>query len=1152
MRSVIGTGHNGPISRANPGQASSPNPLPRGLMRRNTEHSQYSEMGQAGPGYDDANANYLAEQRSAVVVYLTCRVLIEVFNKADITALPAGNQQLYDKLEDIIFGQLEKLEPDLFVSYPFRRANWKIFSQLLGVMSSKSLQSVSRRFTNQLNRFQRELNVKGPVPRDLEGKTELMILAMRHMHVRTQPESLWRESSDFLLSLGELFVNSHGQPIKHAYCQVLVDLLLPIASKWGPQMSTSQTFKDFLNIVNPRLGGMIAKPRHWAEAIPCSIMLMCSSPTDHFAGHWLSIASSLQTKLKDRATRPLALQAMCRLVWTYLDRVTDPPATALRRLDDIMKSVLPSGKKALLSFDAAVSEPIIELIRIIGYWNQEYCFRNIIFPLINSDLFATGKEIKVEQLDPERMVIGIRAFLVIVTDLEKGEHGRPQFPRFRSGGLSIDPITIAGTFHSSQRSTSGAPTPENHDASSSRPVAVAKLGESAKEFHARFCEILGKITIICDNAFGGQAVLDEKFGGFTPKTPLTETFTFGRRDDHQGPTEHRLGFYELLHVAVQALPRCLSSHIQLNSLINLLCTCTAHVQYNIAVSSTHSLKSIARQALAQPVTIGFARFIFNFDARYSTMSEEGLLGPDHIESTLRLYVELLQIWIEEIKQKTKDASTGTVGDGSSGSRGLHLDLTSVSNHVDEVESHGFFFLCSQSRRVRAIAVEVLKIVTQFDTALGRENPRIIQILEGDSQGVMDINDESLTVAERTRLQKGKRSSTAQHALIELSSSDVSYDATLWLKLFPDIIRRSLALCPSAVMLGREIVCARLLQMHDSISLLDPESRGTPMQGYDHGSTRTPNRLQSTSPEVLIEQWKLYLVMACTTVTNAGAQTQSQLDKTQHARKISKPVQQGQDKISSARALFAYVIPLLSAGQSSIRDAIVIALSSIQIGLYRTLLESLQYAVTTCKEEAKQRIGMHQRTGSNPRKSPGTDRLRTEVAQVYRLTARFLLDQKALQDEWIMTNLCTYTKELMLYLSDKEIQMDWECQKLRRHYCGLLEALFNGISQTKDPLRYISFESRKSAFGLMEGWCGFSPNQAQIAQRDDDMKRLAFERHSDNRERTHINAAMETEKRDLSTAALSAMAALCVSLAQDTFGSYFRLLATGWTYESDHR
>ena len=48
---------------------------------------------------------------------------------------------------------------------------------------------------------------------------------------------------------------------------------------------------------------------------------------------------------------------------------------------------------------------------------------------------------------------------------------------------------------------------------------------------------------------------------------------------------------------------------------------------------------------------------------------------------------------------------------------------------------------------------VLKPVTEFDRVLANDKLRIIQILEGDSQRVMYINDEQLTVAERSRLQK---------------------------------------------------------------------------------------------------------------------------------------------------------------------------------------------------------------------------------------------------------------------------------------------------------------------------------------------------------------------------------------------------------------
>lgn len=281
-------------------------------------------------------------------------------------------------------------------------------------------------------------------------------------------------------------------------------------------------------------------------------------------------------------------------------------------------------------------------------------------------------------------------------------------------------------------------------------------------------------------------------------------------------------------------------------------------------------------------------------------------------------------------------------------------------------------------------------------------------------------------------------------------------------------------------------------------------------------------------EILIEQWKLYLVMACTTLNSAGAQSQSQLANAQHSRKASKGSQQSQDKINSARSLFAFVIPLLSAERDSIRNAIVAALGSINKNLYRTLLESLQYAVTTCNEEAKIRIGTHHRSPSSPHRNRRTDRLRTEVTHVYKLTSQFLQEPEVYNDDWIVNNLVTYTRDLRIFLSDAEVQNDWEFQRLRFHYCGLMEELFEGINRTKDPSRWMPFESRKSAFSLMEDWCGYSPNQAQISQREEQMRKFALARHQETGQMRNTAAGMEIEKKNLRAAALSAMASLCVS------------------------
>ena len=1109
-----------------------PNGLPPTLPRRNTEPLQSiaasttlqvetdsSTSNLAGPSTEEA---VLAERRATVSVYLVCRVLIEIFEQSSLSAI---TPDLAGRLEDIVFGQLKSVDPAQISSSSLRLANWRVYGQLLGYMSGVDFVSVTTRFLQELDASQKEIarNAGSITAKEAEGRAELLILGMRHLQVKTS-NGYWYDSCEFVRAVSRLFANAHGHRIKQAYCQVLEKLLLSVASEADASDLNAPKWKESLETINSRLGQMLTKVRHWSNGFPLSVILLCVSPADAFAAQWLPAVSGMATKLKDRSTRGLALQAICRLTWTYLFRMHDTPSVRARKIEEVIKIALPQGKKTHLTTDAAVAEPFIQLIRIVAFRHQELCFRNVIFPLINSDLFASGKELRIEQMEPEKMVVGIRAFLAVMSDLENGDQGRPPFPQHFLISSVIEPLPSPPIPTRSQLVADLKPSAAAQTDSLSRPVNTSNFGDAARQYYLRFCEILGKITILCDNTFGGQATLNEKFGGQVPKTPLAEAFSFARKEDGS-VGDQKQAYYDLLHVAIQALPRCLSDHIPFNSLINLLCTGSAHTQPSIAASSAQSLRSIARQGHAQSVAVAFPRFIFAYDSKYSTMSEEGMLGPGHIETTLTLYVELLQIWVEELKQKAKGTGTDIrdrAGPGST--RGMQLEMTNVYPHVDEIEAYGLFFLCSQSRRVRAFAVKVLRMVTDFDNALGKdEHIRIIRILENQSQKVLDLNDDSLSVAERSRLQKGKSKSATQNTLIEICSSEVSYDSTLWFKVFPNLIRITFDTCPNAIALSRGIVCDRLLQMHKSIEQLADNSR---TQQYVIQDLRMAGRSASTSPDILIDQWKLYLVMACVTLNGAGAQSQSQLANAVHARKISKSSTAPPEKLVSARSLFSAIIPLLSAVPDSIRNAIVSALGSINRKLYRTLLESLQYAVTMCNDEAKARIGTHQRTPSSPQRNRKTDRLRTEVTHVYKLTSSFLRQSDVYNDDWILNNLVTYAKDLRIFMSDAEVQNDWEFQRLRFHYCGLMEEVFEGINRSRNPSRWMPFESRKSAFTLMEDWCGYSSNQGQIAHREDAMKQSAISQQQETGERTNLNAAIEIEKKNLRLAALSAMASLC--------------------------
>jgi len=1076
-----------------------------------------------------------AEQRSTVSTYILCRVLVEIMTQADLHNLTFD---MADRLLGLFYGQLSTVDPELVDISPLNLANWTIYSQLLGVLSGLIFEHVQEKFIIDLKIIDTHLSIKNQYNRDHEAKGALLIRALRYLKLKSYPEEAWDRTCDFMQSLAKLFNSAHGQPIKYAYCQVLRELLLHIASRVTIEINAPK-WKTVVDLLRQRASVLISKPKHWHEAFPLMTAILCVSPTDVFLSQWHGLILSTQSRLKERATRAIALRGICRLVWTYLyRRGTEPPNVAVRRLEDVIRLVFQPGRRSYLSTEPAIAEPLIQLTRTIGYKYQDLCFKTIIFPLLNSEMISAGRELRVENLEPDRMVIGIRSFLAIMADLENAE--QPPFPVTYNVELDAPSSELPAV------PASPRPLQHLHTKSTllkeerlSRPVNFSGFGEVAKEYYVRFCKILGEITIICDNAFGGQAVLDEKFSLQTPKTPMAEAFSFSRREDHQVTTDPRQGFYDLLHVAVQALPRCLSPHIPFNALVNLLCTGTAHVQGSIASSSAQSLKSIARQSHAQQVTIGFARFIFNFDDRYATMSDGGMLGAGHIESTLKLYIELLQIWIEEIKQKARKAALDAPDDGS-GSRAAQLDINSVWAHVDEIESHGLFFLCSPSRRVRAYAVTVLRRITEFDTALGGSNTRIIRVMEGSPQRVMDISDEKLSLAERSRLQRGMRKSNVQSTLVELCSSDVPYDSTLWFKIFPNLIRISFEVCPFAITLTRDIVCARLSQMHRTLSSLAEGQRSTPYSPFEPTPGKVTGRLASTSPNIVIEQWKLYLIFAFTTLTNLGpsasATLQSQL--AQHGRRGSKSSQPSANKLYTATELFAKVLPFLSVDNTAIRDAAVVGLGSVNLNLYRTLLESLQGIVAACAEEAKSRLGTHNRNMSSPRVANyRTDHLRTEITHVYKLTSQqYLKLPEGYNDEWIVNNLVNYTKDLRIFLSDTDVQMEPRFLKLRTHYCGLVEVLFEGINKTNDPLQWMPFQARKAAFTLMEEWCGYSANQSQIRQREEHMRRSMLDREHDMGNKGIATAAHEIEKRDLRTSALSAMAALCggpVSITTDS-------------------
>ncbi|KAK9314481.1 cell morphogenesis N-terminal-domain-containing protein [Lipomyces starkeyi] len=1091
-----------------------------------------------------------ADRKSLVSIHILCRVLIEVVKQTSAEVL---GEDMGDKLEEIVFRQIKSTDPNLLTTSVVRTANWNLFAELLGEMSHMRFASVSDRFIAELEKIKGEANIS----KEQEINVQLIIHGMKYLKLKVYPMDAFEDSADFFESISKFFSMSHGQRIKQAYCDVMNQLLLPIAGVVTAEVN-HPTWVNAITTSYPRALSLVAKQRYWVSAFQLSCTLLCVAPAEFFAENWVPLIESNYSKLKDRNCKTIVITGITRLLWVYLYRCTESLNNATKRLDSITKALFSvGGKKPWLTAESGVVEGCVQMIRFIGSSHPEYVLQNIIFPLLSSETLMTMGEndMAADNLSPERMLVGIRSFLAILTDKISG---------------------VPPPFYAPAQSFQCAIEPEEK-----RPNTVEiPMNPLFKEYYHQFSSLLGKIMLICDSNFGGQAVLDEKLA-HTPKTP-SSAFSFSHNVNMSGDNssnEILHANYELLLTVFEAIPKCIPQSVSFGRIVEILCKGTAHPDSRVSQAAIHALKSLAKGGKypVQTIVTGFARFIFNYEERYSSSAESEVLDAlTNVENTLKLYVELLNIWVGVIRQKTAEhrdagangATANTVTPTSTdSSRGEEMETTSVWSVIEEVESNGLFFLCSQSRAVRLYAVAVLRLIREFDSALDEQvevlkmqpkrpvsngyMSRIIDVLEApDGCGILALDTchdsimDNVSAAEKVRLTHLLQESTEAGrfgVLVRLAQSESGIDSALWLRMLPKFMTTCLAKFPMPVALCRDSVCGRLLHLHRSVTgIADTHHK---MSSTLHSLENYQRHSMRTRPEVLIEQWKLYLVVACCTLTATDDQdSRASPSQTPQRRKGPPPLAIPYKRITSARALFKIVIPLLQVEYGLLREAAVAGLGCININLYKALIDSLQPMIASLSDGRKVTTASNGQPPDSPsghhlRRNRKHDCMRVAVTHVLQLTSHFLKEESIYRDSWILERLVTFIKETKNFLSHNEVQLDWECQKLRRYFCGLMQTLYEGIQRTSHPTKWLPFEARVSLFKMIEEWCGYGQYAHIAHERSEKMRRRGLEQCRNVAEQGVLMASMEVEKGQLELAALNAMASILDGPLTETIESH---------------
>ncbi|CAI5758382.1 unnamed protein product [Candida verbasci] len=1054
-----------------------------------------------------------AEKKSIASIYILCRVLIEIVEQAS----NAMDEDLGDKLEEIVYTQLKTTDPTSSDQSMIRAANWNLFAQLLGVMSKQRFISVSDRFISDIEQIPKD------VKPELQPKLYLLINGMRYLRLKNYPIDEFEESAEFIQSLAKFFSLTTNDMLLYGYCDVLNSLILPLAKSLTAEVNyptwveaIDKIYKKGIKMWKSNLSSPMSanlplfdnhkiltyKSSSWSYSITLITAALSVSRKDLFQ-NWFQFIEDNSSKLKpkvDDNEKTIYITSISRLTWVYLNRFPDTLNNTIKRLDSLFQLLFfnpLSKKQQWITLDSNLITALTELITIVGYTHINYILEHVLIKLIHS-FHGT-----IESINPEKLIIAIKSYISILTCIEFQE--KPSFP--------IDDFEIkeSGEFTFTAKSATNL-------------IAHQEISKS-----------LGSLLQLFDQHYGN------KFNEPT-QTKNNGIFQFSSVTSTNFNTElFSTLIYAIPYIMVPLKQDSLCG-ISFKQIVELLTRNVLHTDDKISSTSVNALKKIATRTNPSTLLTIYAKLAFKLSDKM------GIYDPtyqfsDNFLKLQKLYTELLNCWLkslielkesrkktvpENIYQKKKEDDLYLVTDKNYDVNQLEewkpiddIEWKSIITAIEGIEGIGLFFLCSQDPKTRYYSLSILKTVEQFDQVIyditneattkkqhtrtsskfvADEGTRLIHVLEEiDFMNLIKPFKKELSIPERTRLTKLKNK---KNILLRLAESEQGIDSKIWFRLYPKVIEIFFERCPIPVAVCRDIVCVSLVQMHEIVSDYSEKDK--------FFSVFSKNPTGNIPPEILINQWKLYLIFVCTSLTTTGEQKISLPQQPTHGRKKSVPIFIQHQKITSAKSVFRMVLPLLNSSQIRIREAVILGLSHININIFKTFLENIPLATNDWNLD---------------RRNYGDDRYRIEIIHIMmNLTAKFKQHDLIYNDDTIIANLVTIVKKVKSFLTLPDVQINIDFQRLRRYFAGFLENVYIGLQSKLDD--WLPFEARISCFNYLKEWCGLGDSKGITEDRYD----IMIQRVSKD---SPAIALLDLERKKLDHASLSCMATLCSSQIKQT-------------------
>uniref|UniRef100_A0A1A8VFK9 Furry homolog-like n=1 Tax=Nothobranchius furzeri TaxID=105023 RepID=A0A1A8VFK9_NOTFU len=989
------------------------------------ESHEYRPRANTKSKNDEQQKDYLLERRDLAIDFIFSLVLIEVLKQIPLHPLLDG---LIQEVVNLAFKHFKYKEGYLGPNTGNMHIVADLYAEVVGVVAQSRFPAVRKKFISEL----KELKQKEQNPYVIQSTISL-IMGLKFFRIKMYPVEDFEASFQFMQECAQYFLEVKDKDIKHALAGLFVEILIPVAAAVKNEVNVP-CLKTFVEMLYQTTFDLSSRKKHSLALYPLVTCLLCVSQKQFFLNNWHIFLQNCLSHLKNKDPKMsrVALESLYRLLWVYIIRIKCESNTVTQsRLLSIVSALFPKGSRSVVPRDTPLNI-FVKIIQFIAQERLDFAMKEIIY-----DLLSVGKSHKTFTINPERMNIGLRAFLVIADSLQQKD-GEPPMP------------------------TTGIIMP------SGNTLRVKKifLNTTLTDDEAK---VIGmsmyypQVRKALDNIL---RYLDKEVGRSMSMTSVQ----MSNKEPEDMITGERKPKIDLFRTCVAAIPRLLPDGMSIQDLIELLAKLTIHMDEELRGLAFTTLQALMVDfpEWREDVLSGFAYFI---------VREVTDVHPTLLDNSVKMLLQLIIQWRQAVQSSNKSLDTP----GSSSGRSLSLERT-PTNVLHVVEGLALVVLCSCRPATRRLAVNILKEVRVLHTALGIgkcDEELAIDVMDRLSASVLE-SFIHLTGADQTNLLYCPTGIDLQ-TLAEWSSSPISHQfdvvspSHIWVFAHvtqgqdPWVISLSSYLrqenlpkhCPTALNYAWMFAYTRLQLLSPQVDINSPIN------------AKKVNSLNSS--DSYIGLWRNYLILCC----SSASPSMSSSSSTSGSVRCSPPETLASTPDSgysydskivgtpSPSSLFKHIVPMMRSESMDITESLVLGLGRTNPVVFRELMEELNPIIKEALE----------RRPENMKRRRRRDVLRVQLVRIFELLADAgVISQIASggldgESHSLNSTLLEYV-DLTRQLLEAENDKDSDTLKdIRCHFSALVANIIQNVPVHQRRTIFPQQSLRHSLFMLFSHWAG---------------------------------------------------------------------------------